>query len=159
MTLQGIAVIPTGFKSKIPYTLSYPAGAEMFSRAFADAPQFSELSVDFHFWSRVQYESSSTYSVVEIAYSRSAKSIHTREDDLERYLKPKWSIVVYAVPRTRRHFIKIKLEESLPLARTWLIRNADHDEVGSLVLAFSFDEQKEALTSSESSSLEPRRST
>jgi hypothetical protein len=55
--------------------------------------------------------------------------------------------------KDRKHLIKTKLmTEALPLARRWLMKNGDHDEIGILGITFSFDEESEDLKVNESSS-------
>jgi hypothetical protein len=74
------------------------------------------------------------------------------------WLEKKWQIVVEPVPCERRHFIKGLLErEALPLARTWLIENGSHDEIGGLTLSFRFDEESEMLKVEKSSYLSPKQ--
>ncbi len=159
-TIGDIVLIPTNFKSKLPHTLSYPIGAETISVAFKDIPQFADFNLEFWFWSQVRPDIERIYSVLEISYSRRAKSIHSRKDDLEAgRFDPKWTIKVRPVSRVRRHLIKTKLEEeALPLARKWLIENGDRDEIGGVKLTFSFDEETELLTAEKWSSLEPSKS-
>jgi hypothetical protein len=160
LILEELVLIPTGFKSKLPQTLSYPTGAEVLSLAFADVPQFGMFTLNFWFYSQARPTEMGSYSVLEIAYHRATKSIHSRKDDVEAgRFEPKWEITIRPVPRNRRHLIKTKLQsEALPLASTWLLENADHDEVGGLTLTFSFDEESELLSASKFSSLAPRRS-
>jgi hypothetical protein len=158
--LEDVVLIPTSFKSKLPHTLSYPVGAEVISFALKDVPQFEEFTLNFWFWSQVRPDVERSYRVFEISYSRGAKSIYSGKHDIEsRRLEPKWKITVRPVSRNRRHLIKTKIEdEALPLAKAWLLENADRDEIGSLTLSFSFDVETELLNVSKSSSIEPQQS-
>lgn len=158
--MEDVVLIPTSFKSKLPHTLSYPIGAEGVSLALKDVPQFGEFTLSFWFWSQARPDVERSYSVFEISYSRGAKSIHSGKHDIEsRRLESKWKITVRPVSRNRRHLIKAKIQdEALPLAKTWLLENADRDEIGDLTLSFSFDEETELLNVSKFSSLEPRQS-
>jgi hypothetical protein len=115
--------------------------------------------MDFWFWSRVRYNADSTHDVLHTSYSKFAKSIHNRKLDVENgRLEGKWEIMVKPVPRNRNHLIKTKLmTEALLLARRWLMKNGDHDEIGILGITFSFDEESEDLKVDESSSLSPRQ--
>jgi hypothetical protein len=154
-----LALIPTQYKTKLPHTVSYPLGAEALSVAFADVPQFSDMTVRFWFYSQKNCTRSKTYKVLQISYSRSAMALTTGDTALRNgWLEKKWQIVVEPVPRERKHFIKGLLErEALPLARTWLIENGNRDEIGGLTLAFSFDEETEMLKVEKSSYLSPRQ--
>jgi hypothetical protein len=157
--MEDIVLIPTGFKSKLPHTLSFPIGAEAISLALKDVPQFRKFTLDFWFYSQIRPNVDRTYLVFEIAYRRVAKSIFIRRDDLESgRFDTTWSIKVRPVSRVRRHLIQTKLEEeSLPLAKKWLLENADRDEMGGLALSFTFNEDTEQLVATKTSSLEPRK--
>jgi hypothetical protein len=158
-TMEDIVLIPTSYKSKLPHALSYPIGAETISLAFKGVSQFADLDLEFWFWSRARPDIERVYTVLVISYSRRAKSLHSRKDDLEAgRFEPKWTIAVRPVSRVRRHLIKTKLqEEALPLAKKWLIENGDRDEIGGVKLTFSFDEETEMLTAERWSSLAPRK--
>ncbi len=153
-------IIPTGYKSKLPQTLSYPIGAEILSAAFGGVPQFDSLSVDFSFYSQLQPDILEKYPVLELRYWRGAKSIHTRAVELhDGAIRKTWSIKIHPVPRVRRHLVRTQLTEAaLPAARAWLDRNAASDGEGSLKLVYSFDEETQLLTASETSHLGPERS-
>lgn len=160
VVVEDVVLIPTGFKSKLPHTLSYPIGAEVLSSAFADVPQFSMFTLDFLFFGKARPDREKNYCVLEIAYHRRGRDICWGKDATEKgLLEPKWTITVRPVPQNRRHLIKIRLQsEALPLARKWLLENPSHDEEGGLTLTFSFDEETELLSVSKSSWLSPRQS-
>ncbi len=155
-----LVVIPTESKSKLPQTLSYPVGAEMLSRAFAGVPQFDALKVNFWFYSKIRPDVSDRYSVLELSYMRSAKSVHTPPESLGEDGLPKlaWRITVRPVPSVHRNAIRTQLQDvALPQARLWLERNAGRDAVGSLRLEFTYDEEAQIVSAAEESRLEPRR--
>jgi hypothetical protein len=159
MAAEDKVVIPTGFKSKLPQTLSYPVGAEMLSVSFEGVPQFGKLTVTFWFYPKARPELLNRYSVLEIRYSRPAKSVHSRPEHFEdRMPKATWQIMVRPVPRARRYLIRTQLQDGvLKTARDWLEKNADREEEGGLGLILTFDEESELVLISEESHLGPSR--
>jgi len=133
-------VIPTGYKPKIPETLSYPLGA------ITDVPQHKLLRIEFQCWRGFAKDRvpSAPYCVLRACYSGPG-------------LGPSgWSIEVHAVPRPIKHTIQRKLtSEALPKIKDWLLSNShSSDRDGSHQLTFYFDELKDEITSKDTSSSE-----
>jgi hypothetical protein len=157
--MQDISVIPTLYKTKVPQSLSYPLGAELISRAFADVPQFAELKIRFFWYSKEKNTRTKNYRVLNISYSRGAPTLTDGEAALRYgWLEKKWEITVSPVPRERRHLIKDLVErDALPIARKWLIENSERDEVGGLTLTFKFNDETEVLEMKCDSWLSPKQ--
>jgi hypothetical protein len=56
----------------------------------------------------------------------------------------------------KAHIKKLLENESLPMAAPWLTKNSTCNELGGLVLTFSYDEEAETLRTVEHSTLSPR---
>lgn len=138
-------MIPTGYKSKIPKTHSYPLNAKPISDALLDVPQRELLKIDFASWKTFAKDRvpGAPYRVLSASYSGGA-------------VFPGWTLYVYPVPRSLRHLVKDKLvTEALPKIRNWLTSNFHSSaREGGHNLSFSFDEPKNELTSEEYSSMD-----
>jgi hypothetical protein len=152
-------IIPTRSKKKLRLTLSYPVGAKAISEALIGVPQFDELTLVFWFYN--QQGSRSTvggpFSVLEAEFSGPLRSFSASMDMVEKgYHCPKWTITVYAIPRSLRHLIQGKiLSKALPSVRSWLIANPHSIErEGYNAISFSFDELKSELTSKKRMSIQ-----
>jgi hypothetical protein len=138
-------VIPTGYKSKIPKTHSYPLGAKAISDALAGAPQFDLLELWFSSgWKR---------------FGRDRILVAPKEVLTLQYSGPGgplagWKIYIRPVPSVRKHEVKSKLiAEALPRIRRWLESNLHSlDREGGHRLTFFFDELTGELTAEEYSS-------
>jgi hypothetical protein len=119
------AIIPTGYRSKIAQTLSYPIGAEAISAVFREAPQFAEFEITFRGAWGIKHQAADAQEVLTIAYSRSANSISmSNSERSQQRLDGKWEIFVLPVNRVQKHLIKEKLIAALPQALPWLQRRA-----------------------------------
>jgi hypothetical protein len=145
-------IIPTGFRSKIPHTLSYPVGAKIASEALHGVPQFADLTIEFWFWNRLarRHGTETPYRVIQVQYSGPLR-FFSASKSMEG-----WKVSVDAVPRVLRHAIRSKIiEEALPAIRSWLLANLHSTErEGGHGLVFTFDELKNELTCEEHASLE-----
>jgi len=140
-------VIPTGYKTRIPKTLSYPLGAKAISDALIDVPQRDLLKIIFWFYKGFARDRvvGAPYRVLSASYSGSTSLSLAG-----------WTVEVRAVPRPLKHVIQGKLiTDALPKIRGWLISN-NHSLVrgGGHQLTFYFDELKDEITSEETSSSE-----
>jgi hypothetical protein len=140
-------VIPTGYKTKIPRTHSYPLAAKAISDALIGVPQRELLKIDFWFFKGFAKDRApgAPYRVLGVSYSGPDPGPFTE-----------WSIQVHAIPRSLKHIIRGKLtSEALPKMRDWLVSNAHTlDREGSHRLTFYFDESKDEITSEEASTTE-----
>jgi hypothetical protein len=139
-------VIPTGYKTKIPRTHSYPLAAKAISDALIGVPQRELLKIDFRFWKGFAKDRviGAPYRVLSASYSAPSSPFGG------------WAVNVHAVPRLLKQVIEGKLiAEALPKIRDWLISN-DHssEREGGHQLTFYFDELKNEITSEETSSSE-----
>jgi hypothetical protein len=138
-------MIPTGHKTKIPSTHSYPLGAKAISDALIDVPQHELLKINFDFYRGFAKDRvpGAPFRVLSASYFGST-SLSLAE----------WIVEVHAVPRPLKHVIQGKLiTDALPKIRGWLISN-DHssEREGGHYLRFYFDELKKEVTSEETSS-------
>jgi hypothetical protein len=141
-------VIPTGYKSEIPKTHSYPLGAKAISDSLAGVPQFDLLKINFSFgWKGFAKDRvpDAPYRVLEVNYYGPQHSVLSG-----------WTIYVRPVPRARKHAIKSKLiAEALPKIKVWLEVNTHSlNREGSHGITFFFDELADELTTEEHSSAE-----
>lgn len=134
-------MIPTGYKSQIPKTHSYPLGAKAISDALVGVPQWPLLKINFSRKGFVRDRwPESSLEVLSICYAGS------------------WEIYVNPVPRPLKHEVQVKLiAEALPKIRKWLESNPQSlDREGGHRLTFFFDELSSELTTEEYSSSEWR---
>ncbi len=138
-------MIPTGYKTRIPKTLSYPLGAKAISDALIGVPERELLKINFWFWKGFAKDRvpGAPYRVLSASYSGPGRMSG-------------WIVRVYAAPRALKHKIQSKLiSEALPKMRGWLRSNFHSSErEGGHQLTFYFDELKDEITSEETSSSE-----
>ena len=154
-------VIPTGHKSKIPSTLSYPLGAKAISEALEGVPQTGSLVVDFWYWNRQRYVPifPQPYRVLSVRYRHAPLDGVYREWCIESgRFDPDWKITVEPVARHLRHAVQSKLlTEALPRMRRWLIASQDAEgRAGGHNLVFRYDEAANELMVEENSTTEWR---
>src|SRR5258707_6825028 len=104
-------IIPTGYKSKIPHTLSYPVGAKAISEALIGVPQFSDLTVEFWFWNQLarHHGTATPYRVIQAQFSGPRRFFSgSKRIEEQRFYRPTWKVSVDAVPRSLRHLIQSK---------------------------------------------------
>ena len=111
-------IIPTGFKTKISSSLSWPTGAMELTKALADVPQLKELEVWFSdsFEIRQQGKWPAVFPAIEVRYAR-----HRNVPGFNTG----WCLVVRPVPRN----VKSEISEALrkhgfKLIADWLIIHA-----------------------------------
>jgi hypothetical protein len=152
-------IIPTRYKSKIPYTLSYPIGAKAISDVLRGAPQF-EQSIVHSFSNQLarRHGTSTPYRVIGAHYSGPIRAFSGSRTIEEQSQDPRWTITVHAVPRALRNEIQAKIiAEALPALRSWLVSNPHaSDREGGHGIAFNFDELKNELMVEETASVEWR---
>jgi|SRR5581483_4426482 len=148
-------IIPTRWKSKIPFTFSYPVGAEAISEALRDVPQFHEVSLQFRAWQPGHDRTAVPYCVIGGWCSGPIRSFSASRTMEEQSQAPRWMISVHAVPRSLRHEIRTKiLAEALPSIRLWLRANTHSSRrEGTHGLMFRFDELKNEVISEETASV------
>jgi hypothetical protein len=125
---DGIMVIATRYKEKLPRHLSYPLGLEALATELRDVPQAEQLSVDF-----VAQASSATsaehkrrsgepYPVLTARFDHPRLGYSESNEMRERGLyNPSWSVVVYAVSRRQRAVARSLLrEQGIPRVKRWL---------------------------------------
>jgi len=150
-------IIPTGHKSKIPHTLSYPVGAKIISEALAGVSQISDLTIDFWFNKRARRHGTATpYRVIRAQYSGRLRFFSASKTTEPSYFRPRWLIGIDAVPRFLRHQISAKIvSEALPAIRSWLLANPHSiAREGGHGIVFTYDELKHELKSEEYASME-----
>src|ERR1700690_3437986 len=154
---MAVAMIPTGYKSKIPSTLSYPLGAKTISEALEGVPQTDSLVVEFWFWNRQRIVPifRQPYRVLGVRYSPTPLNTVYQNYCAGR-LDPGWIITVEPVPRSFRHEVRAKLlTEALPRMRRWLIGSPDtRGRTGGHNLVFLYDDLANELKVEENSAIE-----
>lgn len=122
-------MIPTWFKSKLPNTLSYPAGAQLLSDGLRGIPQFDQFVVRFQgrpMFSATDFnamlKSGQPYVVLEAHFTKSDPSLTSPRSMIESGdFEAKWELTVYPVLRQYRHAAQAALEAiALPNLRQWL---------------------------------------
>ena len=156
---EAMTMIPTGYKIKIPKTLSYPLGAKAISEALEGVPQIGSLLVDFYFWNYepVPLLRHRPYYVLSASYSDALLNpLYRKFYVLSGQFESGWRITVGTVPRHLRHAIQLKLlAEALPRVKHWLVANHDASgRAGGLSLMFQFDELSNELKVEEKSTIE-----
>jgi hypothetical protein len=118
-------VIPTGYKMKLPKTLSYPLGTKAISDALVDVPQAAILSVSFTNYARRLHGTETPYPVLAVSYDGRRPHTFSSNDFIKRgFYDPKWTIDVEAVPRHLKHLVQTKVcEEGFPRLKAWLLAN------------------------------------
>ncbi|HXN49069.1 MAG TPA: hypothetical protein VN893_20625 [Bryobacteraceae bacterium] len=152
-------MIPTGYRTKIPSTLSYPLGAEAISEALEGVPQTGFLVVDFWYWNRQRLVPifSQPYRVLSVSYWQAPLNTVYRKLYIESgRFEPGWKITVEPVPRRLRHTVQTRLlTEALPRMRRWLIASQNAEgRTGGHNLVFLYDEPADELKAEENSTPE-----
>jgi hypothetical protein len=75
-------LIPTSYKSKVPQTHSFPAGAKNISTALIGVPQFARIELNFGFYNRKSNNQESCFSVIKAGYSKLSVSPHANNNML-----------------------------------------------------------------------------
>ena len=160
---QAMTIIPTGYKAKLPNTLSYPLGAQAISEALEGVSQIGVLVVDFWFSNRSRKDwelliPPQPCRVLSVSYWHAAVNPYRyRNVDIEAgCFEPSWRIRVEPVPRPLRHTVQTKLlTEALPAMKRWLIASQDAGRrTGGHNLVFLFDEHANELRTEENSTIE-----
>lgn len=141
-------MFPVKFKSKIPYTESYPLKAREVSNALGDVPQAKFLQIRFWHFEQMRDRNRRTLPLVSVTYNRRRVDLTTSSDWIsEGWLDPRWEIEISAVPRTTRHFINsLLLSEGLPRLKDWLEARKDlHGRFGRDSIQVLFDKEAEKL--------------
>jgi hypothetical protein len=124
-----MALIPTSFRAKIPRGLSYPVGSEVVSRALADVPQYSRLTLTF--WAK-PFSSSSQFRAELVAgkpmdvfvasYRHVPPGLSGSRGMIESgWYDEQWGLTVYPVASERRQDARrLLLEGGLVSVRRWL---------------------------------------
>jgi hypothetical protein len=109
-------IFPTCDRGKHGKTVSFPAGAEVLSRALDGVPQHALIGCHFIVADMERRPVKPLEHVLHVVYSKQVRSQHHGKD-----------ADVFAIPSTMRHLVKTLLvRESLPnVVRPWLLANAD----------------------------------
>ncbi len=122
-------LIPTMYKGNLPYTHSYPIGAEAISTALQNTPQIAQLKLSFSFHPQVTSLSFSERAipVMGASYHHFDVRLSSSNELIKagRY-EEQWGISVQATLRTQRARVKeLLLAEGLPRVAEWLATPRD----------------------------------
>jgi hypothetical protein len=154
-------VIPTRSRSKHSHLLSYPLGAEALSRALDGVPQHAALTCDFTAGNTHQHLDNPLHLAVSAALYKRERLFYDGPDAEARgVLLPRWSITVFAVPKTLRHAIKnALLADGLPtILKPWLIENAElTGKTGTCAINVEYVVATSRLVTTARSAIQPER--
>jgi hypothetical protein len=154
-------IFPTTHRDKHGKVVSFPAGAELLSRALDGVPQHEALTCSFFAGNIQQDPGRRVFHVMHVTYRKQARSFHHAQSAGESgVFDPKWSITVFAVPSTLRHEIKMALvDQMLPdVVRPWLMEKADvTGRTGDCALVLEYDADGKAMRQSKREALQPER--
>jgi hypothetical protein len=106
-------------------------------------PQHVALACHFVAGNTHQHLDKPRQLALSSAYQRRERSFHDGQEAQARgVFLPRWTITVFAVPKTQRHEIKTALlTHGLPnILRHWLIENAAHaDKTGGCAINLEYD--------------------
>jgi hypothetical protein len=139
-------MIPTSFKSKIPQTHFYPAGAELLSESSPSVPQFELLTLNFYgLWAK---DKSNLQPVLKVNHINIRESQYSSKNLVAQgFYQDTWEIVIYPVPRERKAEVKrLLVAEGLLKVKEWLSAKRSPAWLeGRKTLSVSFDEGFQTL--------------
>jgi hypothetical protein len=153
-------LIPSGYKSKIPSTLSWPLGAEEISAALASVPQYGDLTLNFRYVGsdRGAVQSPWWMTVIQIDYAKHSIGFSASKSMIDRgWHERHWNLRIVPVLRTDRKIVRDRLLLQLPHVADWLTKNHALKAIGRSSLLVVWDKQKDTIYTSIESSLEPER--
>ena len=128
-------LIPSGYKSKIPSTLSWPIKAQELSAAIAGVPQFDLLKLNFSFYNSDRDAlgwASSWITLLRVVYSRHDRGFSpSRAMEESGWHNKSWSIIIAPTPRSEAKVAHDHLLPALPKVAAWLTRNSDLQTIGT----------------------------
>jgi hypothetical protein len=147
MTLRSLRpdayVFPTLSRAKHSHLVSYPLGAEALSRALDGVPQHAALACHFIAGNTHQHLDKLRQLALSSAYQRRERSFNDGQEAQARgVFLPRWTITVFAIPKTQRHEIKTALlTDGLPnILRPWLVEHAAHlGKTGGCAINLEYD--------------------
>lgn len=125
-------IIPTSYKAKLPRTHSYPIGAEALSEAFRNVPQFSKLSLHFHYCATTTVFSSTylksvlkrnSYEIFAATFQHIQPGLSSSNQFIERgWYDETWELHIYPVTREFKQAAKnALLNDGIARVEQWLI--------------------------------------
>ena len=148
-------MIPTTYKSKISYKLSWPIGTEKVSEAFEGLPQFSDFTLSFSGYDQSKVSTREDIRVMSIEYSFT----RPKSESMVRlgFGSPKWSIRIYPVPKELKHHIKELVDQNFPQLREWcLSHHSITGNEGCERITVVFDPITDKLRFDEFSNMSPK---
>jgi hypothetical protein len=154
-------IFSTLYRDKHSNLVSYSLGAEALSRALDGVPQHAALTCQFFAGNAHQHLDKPLQLVMSASYQRRNRSFHDGQDaDARGVFLPRWTITVFAVPRTLRHAIKTAvLTEGLPsIVRPWLVENAGiSGKTGGSAINLDYHVADAILVATARAAIEPDR--
>jgi hypothetical protein len=154
-------IFPTLHRDKHSHLVSYPLGAEALSRALDGVPQHAQLTCRFTAGNTHQHLDKPLQLVLAGSYLRRERSFHDGPNaDARGVFLSRWSISVFAVPRTLRHAIKMSVfNDGLPnILRPWLTKNAAiAGKTGGSAINLEFDIATGKMVATVAHAIQPDR--
>jgi len=148
-------MIPTKYKHKISWRLSWPLGAEKISEAFDGLPQSLDFSLYFSGYNQSKVSTQGDIHVMSVEYSFSRPKSEVMIN--LGFGSPKWSITIYPIPRELKHRIKELLDQSFPKLRQWCVSHQDiTGNVGCERITVVFNAATDELSFDEFSNIKPK---
>ena len=145
-----ITIFPTGYKARIPKTLSYVLGAEKISEALGETPQAPLFTISFSSNDSIKHRRGRErpYPVFEVEYHNYRPTRSSSNDMIASgFYEPRWEISVRPVPCELRHTVsELLLGEGFSRVRAWLLARAKvMGHVGCQRISLLFDETTQEL--------------
>ena len=146
--------IPTRFKDKLPKKFSYPLGAKEISENLIDVPQYSNLSLWFHFkdefWAssyNKRLREGAIINIIEVKYYRLHRHLSSPHYFVQNEAyEPHGEMRINAVPRKHRFEVNKQLTtNALPIIVNWLKNIGLTNEYKTENLSFGFDFTNNAI--------------
>lgn len=153
-------IFQTLFRAKHSHLVSYPLGAEALSRALAGIPQYAVVKCEFVAGNSHQHLDRLVLPVVTATYQRRERNFNDGPDaDARGVFLPRWTIRVYAVPKTLRHAVKTALADGLPnIMRPWFIDHAGiSGKTGACALNLEYESAEARLIATLRTTIQPDR--
>lgn len=153
-------IFQTLFRAKHSHLVSYPLGAEALSQALAGIPQHAAVKCEFVAGNSHQHLDKPLFLVLTASYQRRERNFNDGPDaDARGVFLPRWTITVFAVPKTLRHAVKTALADGLPnILRPWFIEHAGiSGKTGACALSLEYEVAEARLLPTARTAIQPDR--